>query len=248
MQGAEIDFIAALAPQRHVPRQHVEVPQRETGRQARLGVEGDGGGEFEEAEVGVLVFGAHAHADEFDFGDDEAVAGVAVAHQAVQVGEAGEVERLLAVFLLAHAGAPELPGFDEADDAAAAEGVGFVVGVGGLVERTVFSVALGAHGDVVLVALAGFEGCIDFGYVEGGEDVLKFAFVGDLEYRLTAVRLWESHGRNGNVEKAGAFFAVRETRDSLDGFEAEVFPCLQISDVPPAVQTGRNPCRELAYH
>ena len=136
------------------------------------------------------------------------------------MGEAGEVERLLAVFLFAHAGAPDFPGFDEADDAAAAEGVGFVVGVGGLVERTVFSVALGSHGDVVLVALAGFEGCVDFGDVECGQDVLKFAFVGDLDYRLTAMRLWESHGRNGNIEKAGAFFAVRETGDSLNGFEA----------------------------
>lgn len=226
----------------------MEVPQCETGRQARLGVEGDSGGDFEEAEVGVVGFGAHAHADEFDFGDYEAVAGVAFAEEAVQVGEAGEVERLLAVFLLAHAGAPELPGFDEADDAAAAEGVGFVVGVGGLVEGSVFAVALGSHGDVVLVALAGFEGCVHFGDVEGGEDVLEFAVVGDLQHGLTARRLWESHGRNGNVEKAGAFFAVGETGDGLDGFEAEVFPCFQISDVPPAVQAGRNPGGELANH
>lgn len=49
----------------------------------------DGGGDFEEAEVGLALFGAHADADEFDFGDDEAVAGVAFAHQSVQVGEAG---------------------------------------------------------------------------------------------------------------------------------------------------------------
>ena len=192
------------------------------------------------AEVGGGRFGAHAYADEFDFGDDEAVAGVGFAEEAVQVGEAGEVERLFAVFLLAHAGAPDFEGFDEADDAAAAEGVGFVVGVGGLVEGAVFAVALGSHGHVVLVALAGFEGCVDFGDVEGGEDVVEFAFVGDLEHGLTAVGLWESYGRNRHVEKAGAFFAVRETGDGLDGFDAEIFPCLQISDVPPAVQTGRN--------
>ena len=98
----------------------------------------------------------------------------------------------------------------------------------------------------MLVALAGLEGCVGFGNVECGEDVLKFAFVGDLEHGLNAVRLWESGRWNGNVEEAGAFFAVRETGDSFDGFEAEVFPCFQISNVPPAVQMVSNACRELA--
>ena len=131
MRRADVDFVAALAVQGSVAGEHVEVPQRQTGRQARLLAERDGFGELEEAEVWFDVFGAHAHAHEFDFGDDEAVAGVAFAHQAVQVGEAGEVEGLLAVFLRLHAGVPDVVGFDDADNTAAAEGVGFIVGVGG---------------------------------------------------------------------------------------------------------------------
>ena len=93
--------------------------------------EGNGFGELEEAEERFAFFRAHAHADEFDLRDEEAVAGVAFAHQAVQVGQAGEVERLLAVLFLAHARVPDFVRLDEADDAAAAEGLGLVVGVGG---------------------------------------------------------------------------------------------------------------------
>ena len=134
----DVDFVPALALQRRVAGQHVQVPQREASREARLLAQRDGFGELEEAEEGFAVLGAHTHADEFDFGDEEAVAGVAFAHEAVEVGEAGEVLGLLAVFFLAHACVPELEGLDEADNAAAAEGVGFVVGVGGEEEGAVF--------------------------------------------------------------------------------------------------------------
>lgn len=57
--------------------------------------------------------------------------------------------------------------------------------------------------------------------------------------------LWESGSWNGNVEKAGAFFAVRETGNSLDGVEAEIFPIFQISDVPPAVHMMAKACGKL---
>ena len=236
MRRADVDLVAALAVQGRVAGEHVEVPQRQAGRQARLLAEGDGLGELEVAEVGLAVFGAHAHAHEFDFGDDEAVAGVAFAHQAVQVREAGEVEGLLAVFLRLHAGVPDVVGLDDADDTAAAEGVGFVVGVGGQVEWAVFSAALRTHGDVVLVALAGLEGRVDFGGVVGGYCVLERAFVGGLDYRLVGVELGESHGRYRDIEKAGRFVTVREMGNRQNGLEAEVFPFVQIADIPPLVR------------
>ncbi len=223
----------------------MQVPQGETGRQARLLAQGDWFGEFEEAEVGFAFFGAHAHADELDLGDDEAVAGVAFAHQAVQVGEAGEVEGLLAVFLLAHARVPDFERLDETDDTAAAERVGLVVGVGRLEEWTVFLGALRDHGDVMLVALARLEGCVDFRGVECVDGVLECAFVGWLDQSLSALRLWESSGWNGNVEEAGSFFAVRKVWNGHDGVEAEVFPIFQISYVPPAVHMVTEACGNL---
>ena len=245
MGGADVDAVPWLALERGVAGEHVEVPEGEAGGEAGLLAQGDGFGELQEAEVGFAVGGAHADADEFDLGDEEAVAGVAFAHEAVEVGEAGEVEGLLAVFFLAEAGVPDLVGLDEADDAAAAEGVGLVVGVGGEVEGAVFFAALREHGDVVLVALADLEGGVDFGRVQRGDDVLQRAFVGGLQARLVAVGLRERRGGNGNVEQAGAFPAVREAGDRQDGVEAEVFPIFQVSDVPPAVHVVAEACGDL---
>lgn len=91
----------------------------------------DGLGELQEAEVWFALFGAHAHAHEFDFGDDETVAGVAFAHQAMQMGEAGEVERLLVVLFRAKTRVPNVVSLDEPDDAATAKRVGLVVGIRG---------------------------------------------------------------------------------------------------------------------
>ena len=173
VQRTDVDLVAALSVQGFVARQHVQVPQREAGRQAGLFAERNGLGEFEEAEEGFAFFGAHADADEFNLRDEEAVASVALAHQAMQVGEAGEVERLFAVFFLAHARVPDVVGLDDADDAAAAEGLGLVVGVRGQEEGAVFFAQFWNHGDVMLMALAGFEGGINFGGVERGNGVLK---------------------------------------------------------------------------
>ena len=247
VQRADVDLVAALAVQRLVARQHVQVPERQAGRQAGPFAERDGLGELEEAEEGFAFFRAHAHADEFDLRDEEAVAGVAFAHQAVQVGEAGEVERLLAVLFLAHARVPDFVRLDEADDAAAAEGLGFVVGVGGLEGGAVFFAQFGDHGDVVLVALADLEGGVDFGGVEGGNGVLKCAFVGGLDQWLTVLGLCQSCGWNGDVEKAGAFFAVREVGNSHDSVKVEVFPIFQISYVPPAMHMVTNAYGDLPY-
>ena len=135
--------------------------------------ERNGLGELKEAEKGFAFFGAHADADEFNLRDEEAVAGVAFTHQAVQVGEAGEIERLLAVLFLAHARVPDFVGLDEADDTATAEGLSLVVGVRRQEEGAVFFAQFWNHGDVMLVTLADPEGCVDFGGVESGNGVLK---------------------------------------------------------------------------
>lgn len=226
----------------------MEVPQRQARCQPSLLAQGDGVGEFEEAEVGFAFFGAHAHAHEFDFGDDEAVAGVAFAHQPMQMRQAQKVEGLLVVLFFAHTGVPIVISLDEADNTTTAKRVGLIVGIGRQVEWTVFFVALRNYGNVMLVALTGLEGCVDFGSVECGNDVLKCAFVGGLDYRLIAMRLWESRGWNRNVEKAGAFFAGREIGNSLDRVKVEVFPIFQISDVPPTVHMLAKAYGDLVDH
>ena len=108
----------------------MEVPQRQARCQPGLLAQGDGVGEFEEAEVGFALFGAHAHAHEFDFGDDEAVAGVAFAHQSMQMRQARKVEVLLVVLFFAHTGVPIVVSLDEADDSTTAKRVGLIVGIG----------------------------------------------------------------------------------------------------------------------
>ena len=204
-------------------------------------------GELEEAEVGFAFFGAHADADEFNLRDEEAVAGVALAHQAVEVGEAGEVKRLLAVLFLAHARVPDVVGLDEADDTATAEDLGLVVSVRRKEEGAIFFAQFWDHGDVMLVALAGPECRIDFGGVERGNGVLKCAFVGGLDQWLTVLGHCQSCGWNGDVEKAGAFFAVREVGNSHDSVKVEVFPIFQIPYVPPAMHMVANAYGDLPY-
>ena len=234
---ADVDLVRALAGQGDVAGEHVQVPEGEAGGEAGglLG-QGDGFGELEAAEERVPLVGAQADGDEFDFGDDEAVARVGVAHEAVQVGEAGQVERLLAVLLAAHARVPELKGLDEPDDAAAAEGVRLRVGVGGQEEGAVFLGALGQHRDVVVVALAGLEGGVGLGGVEGRDGVLEAALVGRLDEGLAAGGGFrEGGGRDGDVEEARRLFAVGEVGDGHDGLKVEVFPVFQVAYVPPAV-------------
>lgn len=162
----------------------MQVPQRETSRQARAALQRDGVRELQEPEVGRAVLGAHAHADEFDFRDDEAVAAVVLAHDALQMGEVREVFDVGLALAVAHACVPDVVGFDEADEAAAAvaaEGLGRVVGVGGEEVGAVFAGVFGLHGDVAGVALAGFDGGVDLGGVEARDDVLEAALVGGFE-------------------------------------------------------------------
>ena len=49
------------------------------------------------------------------------------------------------------------------------------------------------------------------------------------------MELGESHGRDGDIEKAGRFVAVREMGNRQDSLEAKVLPFFQISNIPPLV-------------
>lgn len=99
---AHIDLPAVLAGQGHVAGEHVQVPEGHASGEAGLGGGGDGGGELEEAEMRD-VEGAHADADELDFGGDEAVAARVLAHAAVQVREPLQVFDFGLAGFVAHA-------------------------------------------------------------------------------------------------------------------------------------------------
>ena len=98
------------------------------------------------------AFCAGAHADEFDLGDEEAVAALVFAHVVVQVREVLEVVDLFDGVSVSHAGVPAVEGFDETDDAAATiacDGAVDVVLVAGN-EVGAVALSLGAHLDVVV--------------------------------------------------------------------------------------------------
>lgn len=116
-------------------RQHIQIPQRHPRRHALRRARADRGAEFQESEVGRFVRGlsAEADADELDLRDYEAVAAGVVAHDALHVGEAGEVEDFLVADFVAHARVPAVVGLDEPDDTGAGGagegggGVGLVI-------------------------------------------------------------------------------------------------------------------------
>ena len=240
--------------------QHVQVPQRQTGRQAVLLLQRDGVGEVQETEIGGPFLGAHAHADELDFRDDEAVAAVVLAHHALQVRQLRQVFHVRLPFAMAHTRVPDLVGFDEADEPAAfaassadaADGLRRVVGVGGDEVCAVFGGVLSAHGDVAGMALAGFDGGVDFGRVEARNDVLEAALVGGFEGGVADGWVGEGGGFDGDVEQARGFFgrgedAAGEAGDGADGGEVEIFPGAEVADVPPAVSVDTVADAEAGY-
>ena len=82
-----------------------------------------------------------------------------LAHAALQVGQAGEVEDFLLPDFVAHARVPAVVGFDKPHDSAAAvaaEGLLDVVLVVREEVRAFGGVGLRAHGDVVAPSEAGF--------------------------------------------------------------------------------------------
>jgi len=197
----------------------------------------------EEPEVGDPGVGAHADADEFDFRDDEAVARVVFAHHALQVREVREVFDVRLALAVTHARVPDLVGLDEADEAAAAvaaDRLRGVVGVGGEEVRAVFGGVFGSHGDVAGVALAGFDGGVDFRGVVPGDDVLEGALVDGFEGGVGDGGGGEGGGFDGDVEEAGGGGAggedaAGEAGDVADCGEGEVVPGAEVADVPPAV-------------
>ena len=193
-----------------VLREDVEVPEREADGHVRLGAvgggvfgHGDWAAELEVAEMRRGMLGAEADADEFDFGDDEAVAAVVGAHQDLQVGEVLEVfDAFLANFLLL-AGVPAMERFDEADAlSTVAKGARSFVGEVGDEVAAIFGGAVEGHGDVG-AAGGGFQSGVDFGDVEvlddgaqGGEVLGVGGGVGE------GCGLWKSGQLHGLVGEA----------------------------------------------
>lgn len=247
---ADLHFPPTLPFERLVRAQHVQVPQRETSGQAVPLLQRDGVRELQKPEVRDAVLGAHAHADELDFRDDEAVAGVVLAHHALQVGKMREVFHVRLAFAVAHACVPDVVGFDQTDEAAApvaAERLGRVVGVGGEEVRAVVAIVLGLHGDVTSVSLAGLGGGVDLGGVEARDDVLKSPLVGGLKGGGADDRGGECGSFDGDVEQTRLLFdwgeyATGEAGDGADGLKIKVLPGTQITYVPPAMamDTGAN--------
>ena len=75
-----------------------------------MGFDADGRGQFEVAEVGD-IFGAEAHAHEFDFGDDESVATAVLAHHVLEVRQTVEVEHFVGGITFPETGIPVPVGF-----------------------------------------------------------------------------------------------------------------------------------------
>ena len=254
--GTDGDAPSALPVEGCIPREHIEVPQRETGGHGRgawtggrrvlgptVGVHCDGPGEFEEAEVRGEGLGPQADADELDLGDEEAVAAVVLAEEELQVGEAVEVFDVVEAVALALAGVPALVGFDQADDAGVGgEGAGFLVGLGG--DEVGAAVFGGAEGhDVVLVALGEVQGGVDFGNVEIFDGVGEGGEV-----------LWAGGGgaEGGWCRETGRFDVDVEeggqAGDGGDDVQVEVIPRADVADVPPEVFGSRIVAAATADH
>lgn len=156
-----------------------------------------------------------------------------LAHAAVQVREALQILDAGLAELVAHARVPAVKGLDEADDAAAAVAAEDVIGVVLVVGEEVRAVAvagfLGAHRDVVELALGDFEGGVDFGGVEVAVDFQQRGFGLRLEAGRGDLREGQAGCADGDVEE------LREARDGADGGEGEGVPGAEVADVPPAV-------------
>jgi hypothetical protein len=248
---ADLHAPGAHALERVLFGEHVEVPQGEGGSELHIAAgrhtgcgQRDGRRELEVAEdghAGCRVEGggvrsrrvaACADAQELDLGHDEAVAAAVLAHDALQVSEALEVEDLLGCGLAAHASVPVVVALDETDDAAASvtkesllevgrvagDELGLVAGTSGRLD--------GAHLHVA-VALGDLEGSVDLVGVVVGADVVKSVLVlwlHVLTNRLRKVGLGDRDLKEGE-----------DGRNLLNGSDVEVFPAAKVADVPPEV-------------
>lgn len=175
------------------------------------------------------VFGSGAHADEFDFRHDEAVAAGVFAHVAVELGEGGQVEDFALADFVSHACVPAVEGFDESDYAAATVAGECALGVVLVVGEEVGPVfaSLCAHADVVVLALADFERRVDFGGVEVPVDGSQFGFRVRLQPRLRNVRHRERAGADVDAEE------LVEIGNRFDRFQIEAVPHFEVPDIPP---------------
>jgi hypothetical protein len=184
--------------------EHVEVPERETGGEldvtglgvCALGGETDGGGGLEVAEdgdTGLCVDGggvnggsvggtAAADAKELDLSHDEAIAAAVLAHDAVEMRKALEVENLLGRRLAAHTRVPVVVALDETNNAATSITKDGLLVVGGIARDIL---GLSAHTrdgldsthDHVSVTLGDLESGIDLVGVIVGANVLERGLV-----------------------------------------------------------------------
>ena len=222
---------SALARQRDVLRQHVQVPQRHRRRQALLTLELDGRGELQVAEIGDQLLRPRSDADQFDFRHDEAVAARVLAHASMQMGQRGQVENLTLAHFVPHARVPPVERLDQPDDAPAAvpgQRALHVVLVVGDEVRPVFR-ALRPHADVVELPLAGFERRVDFRGIEIAVNERQFGFGVRMESRMRDVRHRKPPGADVDAEE------LVKVRDRFDRFQVKAFPLFQVANVPPRV-------------
>ena len=115
-------------------------------------------------------FRAHAHADQFDFGNDEAVSAVVFAHAVLQVGEAVKVRDFVHRTTFPHSRVPIPICLHKADDPAApisTDGLlGVVLAVGDEM-GTEFLVGFRAQGNIAIGAET-LQRSVDFRAVELG--------------------------------------------------------------------------------
>lgn len=147
---------------------------------------------------------AAADAEELDLGHDEAVAAAVFAHDALEVGEALEVEDLLGWGLAAHARVPLVVALDEADDATPAVAKEGLLVVGGVAGDELGLLAdsgnsLDSAHNHVCAALRNLERSIDLVGIVVGADVLERSLV--LWLQVLAARLGKVRSWDGNLEK-----------------------------------------------
>ena len=247
---ADLDLPAVLARERRIAREHVEIPEGETGgeliglrvaaagRGGMVGFERNGRGELEQAKVWGAFFCAEANADELDLGDDEPVSTVVRPHQDLQVRQVPEVFNtcltLLVPFLqIALTRVPLFVGFDEAHDTTAtvaAESSLPVIGKIGDEERPILSGSGGLHDNMTFSALSDPQGSVDFCNVE----ILNSACKGRQVLRVGTCgreRSWlgKCSSIHVDVEKSVKNFEL------LDGLQIEILPGPKIADIPPTM-------------
>ena len=162
-----------------------------------------------------------------------------LAHDAVQMREALEVQDLLWRGLAAHAGVPLVVALDKADNTTAAVAEERLLEVGGVVGDELRLLAgagnrLDSAHDHVGATLGNLESGVDLVGVVVGANVVQSRLVLWLEILAAGLREIGSWYWNFKKGKDGG--------DRLDGGDVEVFPAAQVADVPPEVVVDASWC------